>query len=191
MSVTKVILKEVWAGVEWLWDKMCVDSFARFILIVALFSLTGNAIQYVTCSKTPKEIIKVEFKEKIKWMPGKIEYIDKEGTSHEQTFPPEGSAAITPNGVIAIKRRGLCLMPFGGCVWAEEKAMPYGGVRVAYWNRFGLEVGANNERLFAGADMRVPYFQNILLAVGGTSRYNDVMKKECWGLYGGVSVALR
>ena len=190
MSFTKVILKEVWDGFEWLWDKVCVDSFARAILIVAMFSLTGNAIQYFT-PKKPKEIIRVEFKEKIKWMPGKIVYIDKEGTSHEQTFPPEGSSAITPNGDIAIRRRGLCLKPFGGVVWAGEKAMPYGGARVAYWNRFGLEVGFNNERLFVGADMRVPYFQNILLAVGGTSRYNDVVKKECWGLYGGVSVALR
>lgn len=84
--------------------------------------------------------------------------------------PVEGTASLSPTGELAITRLGLCLVPFAGVVYADKNIEPVGGIRFFYFDRFGLAIAGNNERLLLGADMRLPYISNVGLSAGVYSK---------------------
>lgn len=86
------------------------------------------------------------------------------------TKPAEGSASISPNGELAITRLGFVLIPFAGVAYADRNIEPIGGIRFFYFDRFGLAIAGNNERLLLGADMRLPYISNVGLSAGVYSK---------------------
>lgn len=186
--MVRKVLEAIEDVVVWVWEKLATDTFARgFAVGMTMLATWGWWSYWTKPVKFDGNMVTVD---RVVYKSGKIVYVDTAGESHAQTMPPEGTATIGPNG-LKVKRLGLCLIPFGGAVWAGEKLMPYGGIRFAYWNRFGLQAGLNNDMVFAGGDMRLPYLRNIYVAVGATSDYDSVATKEGWGLYLGAGLYLR
>lgn len=63
-------------------------------------------------------------------------------------LPPEGQAIITVDNnnqtILTVKQKGFCIYP--AIQGLASKTLQIGlGVRIAYWNRYGLGLGLSNE----------------------------------------------
>jgi hypothetical protein len=181
-----VAIKPVKGFFSYIWDELKNDTFARVYFVLSLILVLLGAHgwwKYYTkpvggtgLSASPVTV--VVYKNKV--------VID--GEAHSK--PPEGTTTITPSGEIAISRLGLTFVPKGGFVWVGD-ANIYGGARVFYFNRFGVEIMANNEMAFLGCDMRLPLLSNITVAAGAAQRYRTFADVSSAALYGGASFCLR
>jgi hypothetical protein len=88
-------------------------------------------------------------------------------------LPPEGQAIITVDNnnqtTLTVKQKGFCIYPaFQGIA---SKTLQIGlGVRLAYWNRYGLGLGLSNEiKPYLYIDRRIsdfiPFMQNTAVGV--------------------------
>ena len=107
--------------------------------------------------------------------------------------PIEGSVGIGADGTTTIQQKGLCFIPKAGVQLVPGEApRNYIGARIAFLNikrfNFGTEVGMNDKRALAGVDLRIPFFQTVLISGGATSRWADLTGV---GIYGAASIALR
>ncbi len=104
----------------------------------------------------------------------------------------ETSVIIEDTGkddIVYIKRRGICFRPMIGAGYSSE-LVPYGGVKLLYWGKFGLSLGSTSKQAGVGLSRRIsdliPFTKNteLLFLIG------EPYKKDYGRFFIGAAVSL-
>lgn len=96
--------------------------------------------------------------------------------------PVEGNVTVIGE-TVKVQQLGFCLIPKAG--YSTEGL--YGGARVFFWGKFGMELMANERCGFLGVDYRLPFLNQITVAAGGRAEYKVPVT---FGPYAGASICL-
>ena len=154
----------------------------KLIYVVLLFAIAYFAVSnYLNVNKIDKLTIEnatlsEDLKSKTTIYKDKIIYqtrIKEKVVTHIKYLPPEGQATITVDNnnqtILTVKEKGFCIYP--AIQGIASKTLQIGlGVRLAYWNRYGLGLGLSNEiKPYLYIDRRIsdfiPFFQNTSVGI--------------------------
>lgn len=152
------------------------------ILVVLVIFLKVRCDSLLPHLTPPVERATVDLSKPIIEIPLKVTYTDKKGVKHSVSKPIEGTVKIV-NDKLTIQEAGFCLIPKTG--WNSTNRW-YAGVRFFYWDSFGLEAMANDQRAFLGVDYRLPILNMITIAGGGQTSFQQFGL----GVYCGTSISL-
>jgi hypothetical protein len=154
----------------------------KLIYVVLLFAIAYFAVSnYLNVNKIDKLTIEnatlsEDLKSKTTIYKDKVIYqtrIKEKVVTQIKYLPPEGQATITVDNnnqtTLTVKEKGFCIYPaFQGIA---SKTLQIGlGVRLAYWDRYGLGLGLSNEiKPYLYIDRRIsdfiPFCQNTSVGI--------------------------
>lgn len=153
------------------------------IIFVILLSIIGylGFCNYLNTTKIDKLTIEnatlsEDLKSKTAIYKDKVIYqtrIKEKVVTQIKYLPPEGQATITVDNnnqtILTVKQKGFCIYP--AIQGIASKTLQIGlGVRLAYWNRYGLGLGLSNEiKPYLYIDRRIsdfiPFCQNTSVGI--------------------------